>query len=121
MKHSKENPFEKPWTSDQGLDLLDRCMNPLVEELHRIVEKSDKWDGRVESVQVTDATPQAMEVRALISATNSSHAWDLRCQVREKLIDFLQKHYPGSLPKVRAEFIERPGDLSGEQKIAKSH
>ena len=123
-----EKPFQN-WTRTTA-DILGTIfiytdytvpVDAIREELHRIVEKSDKWDGKVESVQVTDTTPQAMEVRALISAANSSYAWDLRCEVREKLISFLQKNYPGSLPKVRAEFLERPGDLSGEQKIAKSH
>lgn len=85
------------------------------EELHRIVKTSENWDGKVESVQVTNATPQTLEVRALVSAANSSDAWNLRCEVREKLIDFLQTNYPNSLPKVRAEFVERTGGLSGEQ------
>jgi hypothetical protein len=35
---------------------------------------------------------------------NSGDAWDLRCLVRGKLIEFLQKSYPGSLPRVRGEF-----------------
>jgi hypothetical protein len=45
-----------------------------------------------------------MQLRALMDARNSSDAWDLRCLVREKLIDFLQKNYPHSLPRLRGEF-----------------
>jgi hypothetical protein len=49
-----------------------------------------------------------MQVRALTSASDSSKAWDLRCYVREKLIQFLQDRYPESLPKVRAEMSGFP-------------
>jgi small-conductance mechanosensitive channel len=73
------------------------------QELRRILESSDKWDGKVCGLQVTNATEHTMELRALMSAADSSKAWDLRCYVREKLIHFLQQRYPGSLPRVRAE------------------
>jgi small-conductance mechanosensitive channel len=74
------------------------------EELHRILKNSEKWDGRVWVLQVTDATERTMELRALMSAPDASSAWDLRCEVREKLIEFIQKKYPDAMPKVRAEF-----------------
>jgi small-conductance mechanosensitive channel len=73
------------------------------QELQRILEESDLWDGRVWSLLVTDSTEHTLELRALVSAANSSKAWDLRCMVRESLIDFLQREYPESLPKVRLE------------------
>jgi hypothetical protein len=38
-----------------------------------------------------------------MDARNSSDAWDLRCLVREKLIEFLQKNHPESLPRYRAD------------------
>jgi hypothetical protein len=38
-----------------------------------------------------------------MDARNSSDAWDLRCLVREKLIEFLQKNFPQSLPRWRGE------------------
>jgi small-conductance mechanosensitive channel len=74
----------------------------LREELDRIVTASPHWDGRVKGLIVTEAREQTLEVRALVSAADASLAWDLRCEVREKLIDFLQREYPASLPKVRA-------------------
>jgi hypothetical protein len=72
-------------------------------QLERIVRESNLWDRKVCGVQVTDASERGIEVRALVSAADSSKAWDLRCEVREKLIAFLQEKYPGSLPRVRAE------------------
>ncbi len=71
--------------------------------LHQILMDSDHWDGKVWGLQVTNSTEQTMELRALMSAKDSGAAWDLRCDVREKLIHWLQQHYPKSLPKVRAE------------------
>ena len=71
--------------------------------LDNILEKTNLWDGKVKSLVVTDTTPQTMEVRVLVSATNSSKLWDLRCYVREQLITFLQKHHPNSLPKTRIQ------------------
>jgi len=47
-----------------------------------------------------------MELRALVSASNSSRAWDLRCAVREGLIEFIRKNYPSSLPRSRVEVLE---------------
>lgn len=73
------------------------------QELHRILKSTDLWDGKVWGVQVTNASEHAMELRALMSASDSSKAWDLRCYVREKLIAFLQEQYPQSLPRTRVE------------------
>ena len=61
------------------------------------------WYGKVWGLQVTDAAEHTLRLRALMSATDSSNAWDLRCHVREKLVAFLQERYPHSLPRVRAE------------------
>ena len=78
-------------------------LEPVRQELTRLLEASKLWDGRVNVLQITDSTEKTMEVRALMSAANSSKAWDLRCHVREKLITFIQQHYPESLPRMRVE------------------
>jgi small-conductance mechanosensitive channel len=70
-------------------------------ELTKIVEKDSNWDGKVNVLQVTNASEKTMELRALVSASDSPSAWDLRVNVREKLIEFLQKTHPESLPKTR--------------------
>ncbi|QJA05394.1 mechanosensitive ion channel [Thermosulfurimonas marina] len=88
------------------------------EELGRILKESPLWDGKVWALQVTEATPQTVELRALMSAPDSSTAWNLRCEVREKLIDFIQRNYPQSLPRVRAELEKiplNPGTLAGKK------
>ncbi len=80
------------------------------EELHRILQSSELWDGNVWNLQVTDAREHTLELRALMSAADSGKAWDLRCYVREKLIAYLQARYPESLPRVRAEVRGFPPD-----------
>ncbi|MEN8202839.1 MAG: mechanosensitive ion channel domain-containing protein [Bacteroidota bacterium] len=75
----------------------------LRKELTRILESDTNWDGKVNVLQVTDATEKTVEVRALMSSPDSSAAWDLRVNVREQLIRFLQQNYPESLPKSRVE------------------
>jgi hypothetical protein len=64
-------------------------------------------------MQITNASSQTIEIRALMSASTSPIAWDLRCLVREKLIVFLQENYPESLPRFKIE-LEK-GDLQKEE------
>jgi len=78
-------------------------VNVVREELHRILKESRYWDGKGWALQVTDSTDRALELRALMSAPNSPDAWELRCEVREKLLGFIQREYPESLPRIRAE------------------
>jgi small-conductance mechanosensitive channel len=73
------------------------------EELNRILDQSELWDRKLRSVQVTDANDRTMLVRALFSAKDSADHWNLRCLVREKLIEYLQRRHPDSLPKTRGE------------------
>lgn len=80
------------------------------QELQRILESSPLWDHQAGGLQVTNASERTIELRALVSASDSSKAWDLRCEVREKLIKFLQDRYPGSLPKDRSETRNLPED-----------
>ena len=77
-------------------------------ELTRILAASSHWDGKVNVLQVTDAKEHSLEVRALASAANASLSWDLRCEIREKLVAFVQRQYPRSLPHLRAMFDGGP-------------
>lgn len=104
------HPFQN-WTRHSA-DLLGHVMlyvdyavplEPLRAELKRVCESSPLWKGEVCVLQATEATEHTLQIRALMDARDSSQAWDLRCLVREKLIEFLQKNYPESLPRYRAE------------------
>ena len=86
------------------------------DKLSEIVKASKNWDGRVINLQVTDAKERTIELRCLMSARNAGRVFDLRCEVREQLVDFLQKHHPGALPRQRSDVAV--SDLPGA-KIAK--
>ncbi len=73
------------------------------EELDRILDSTDLWDGQVKVLQVTETTEHTIQLRALASSRTSPEAWDLRCYVREKMIDWLQENAPEALPRMRAE------------------
>lgn len=78
----------------------DLPLDPLREELARIVKDDPHWDGRVQNIQVTDSKEWYKEIRILVSSTDSSKNWELRVVVREKLIDYINKNYPGSFAKI---------------------
>lgn len=74
----------------------------LRDELKRFVSDRPDWDRKACSVLVTKATEQTLEVRALISAADSSDQWNLRCAVREHMVAYLQQLDGGRyLPKTR--------------------
>lgn len=83
----------------------------LREKLMEVARASPLWDGRVVVLQVSDATKDnTVELRALLSARSAPAAWDLRCEVREKLIAYLQEEYPRALPRTRQEIVSRGHD-----------
>jgi len=103
-----EKPFQN-WTRD-GSALIGTVMiyvdyrapvGIVREKFTAILKQSDKWDGKVAALQVTDFKEGTMELRCLMSARSGGLAFDLRCEVREKLIDFLQKEHPKALPHSR--------------------
>ncbi len=73
------------------------------QRLHEILAASPDWDTKVWNLQVTGLGPSTMQLRALMSSTDSSSSWSLQCEVREKLVEFLQLHHPGALPRLRSE------------------
>ncbi len=78
-------------------------LEPIRREAQRLCEASKDWDRRVCLVQVTDANERGMQLRVLVSSASSGPNFDLRCRVREGLIDFIQREYPAALPRVRSD------------------
>jgi small-conductance mechanosensitive channel len=70
--------------------------------LQTIIEASALWDRRFWNLQVSDASERTMQLRILATAADASKSWDLRCEIREKFIAFVQSAYPQSLPQLRA-------------------
>ncbi|MCK5860219.1 MAG: mechanosensitive ion channel [Abyssibacter sp.] len=79
-------------------------MQPLREEITRLCKASEYWDGDLAILQVIDSTEHAVRVRALVTAPDGPRTWELRCAVREGLIDFIQRDHPGYLPRLRTQW-----------------
>ncbi|ANW00853.1 mechanosensitive ion channel protein MscS [Bradyrhizobium icense] len=76
-------------------------------KLNEIVAENPRWDRRIVNLQVTDATADTIQLRALVSAATSAAAWDLRCEVREDLIEFVNTKMPECLPRRRQQLVDR--------------
>jgi small-conductance mechanosensitive channel len=116
-----ENPFQN-WTRESsaliGTVMIYLDYSVPVDAIRRKVEEiaqgSKLWDRRVVNIAVTDFREAVMEIRILVSASNSGRTFDLRCEVREKLIDFIQSEYPAALPRMRAVMNEPPARAQRE-------
>jgi small-conductance mechanosensitive channel len=102
-------PYEN-WTREQAALLgtveldLDWSVDTeaMRKKLDDILTETAKWDGRANVLQVTDATNNLVRVRALVSARDAPTLWDLRCLVRERLVNWVRTHEPDSKPRIRA-------------------
>jgi small-conductance mechanosensitive channel len=106
-----EKPFQN-WTRETsrliGTAMLyvdyEAPMDRLRAELERICKASPLWDGDVVNLQVTDVTDRVAQVRCLASARSAPVAFDLRCEIREKMLAFMRDQCPEALPQDRLNF-----------------
>ncbi|GAA2076619.1 mechanosensitive ion channel [Pseudolysinimonas kribbensis] len=120
-----QNPFEN-WTrtSSQLLGAvefdLDWRVSPgrMRAELDRILDDASLWDHRAKVLQVTDAVGGYVHVRVLVTARDAAALFDLRCLVRERLVDWLQRETPEALPTQRVE-VEREHATSARRRSGK--
>jgi small-conductance mechanosensitive channel len=111
-----EKPFQN-WTRDTAsligviaLHVDYRADVPRIRRwLEGAVKESQLWDGAVVNLQVIDADSRTIELRALVSARNAPQSWDLRCEMRERLIAFIRDEMPEALPRERAILIPQGG------------
>ncbi len=105
-----ENPFEN-WTKATA-DILGWVflevdftadVAALRSHLERVVAAERAWDGKVVVLQVTNLSPDSMQLRALVSSPDSSRSWDLQCAIREQMMEFLRTQHPEWLPRRRLE------------------
>jgi small-conductance mechanosensitive channel len=91
------------------------------EQLRMILERSQLWDRRSWNLQVTDIGKDAVELRALMTARDAGTAWDLRCEVREELLKFLQQGLQSGLPRRRIDVMENRIEAYAEQLAHGNH
>lgn len=103
-----EKPFEN-WTRDADtlqnnfsfyVDYM-QPIQPLRDELTRILKDSSHWDGRINKIEVANVSERSVQLKIQISAINADEFSDLRAEVREKLLDFIREHYPNNFPSLR--------------------
>jgi small-conductance mechanosensitive channel len=121
LSYFMEKPFQN-WTR-QSSELIGTVflyldytapVERIRQRLNEIVKNSNRWDGKVANLQVSDCKTSTIELRALVSARDSGALWDLRCEVREQLIAFLQQQFPNALPRQRTA-VELPANTFAEQ------
>jgi small-conductance mechanosensitive channel len=108
-----ENPFQN-WTRNSSqlhqpvylFTDFTMPLQPLRDEVQRVVEEAPEWDGRTATVVVVDATERAMKLRVLVSARHAGAAFDLGCKVREALFALLARDYPQHLPSSRQRWAD---------------
>ena len=76
--------------------------------LETVVTANPRWDRRFFNLQVTDMKPDAIEVRALVTAKDAAIAFDLRCDVREAMLAYIRDEMPEAMPRRRYEPVESP-------------
>ncbi|WP_394160711.1 mechanosensitive ion channel family protein [Galactobacter valiniphilus] len=98
-------PFEN-WSRNSselnGNVLMDLNWNAPVDRIrHRVtqlLEASDLWDGRTGTTQVTGAEGGIIKLTITISARNSGDLYNLKNEIREKIVAELQAKHPSALP-----------------------
>jgi small-conductance mechanosensitive channel len=127
LSYFLDHPFQN-WTRTSG-DLLAYAyiyvdytapIDEIRAELRRICESTPLWKGGLCVLHVNNASEQTLELRALVDVRNAGNGYDIRALMREKLIAFLQKNYPESLPKYRGEFKNSSPEQFPERVVGES-
>lgn len=116
-----EKPFQN-WTRTSA-DILGSVflhvdysfpVEAIREETTRLLQGREEWDEDCNVVHVTNIGEKTKEVRVLVGCDNSPEAWELRCFLREKLIDFCCEKYPEHLShlKIRHDNLDWKQELS---------
>lgn len=110
LSYFEEKPFENLSHNEFGLKgivTLFTDYNTQIEKLRQalttILQESPLWDGNANSLQVIEVTENNIQLRAVVSAKTPGDLWNLRCEVREKLIIFIQQNPGTILPKSRVQ------------------
>jgi small-conductance mechanosensitive channel len=107
-------PFQN-WTR-RGSELLgsieldlDWTVSPgeMREHLAAVLQADPLWDRRSSSLQITDATGGHVRVRIVVTASSAGALWDLRCNVREAMVEWLHEKHQEALPRTRVSMIEQ--------------
>ena len=106
-------PFQN-WTRNSSellgsieLD-LDWRVSPAAmrQHLEVVLDNTDIWDGRASVLQVTDAVGGFVRVRILVTAIDAPTLFDLRCYVREEMVEWIHTQDPAGMPRTRVQMVD---------------
>lgn len=116
LAYFNEKPFQNLSHIESGLKgtvIFFTDFSVSIEHIRQVLtatlEKSSFWDKKTNSLQVVDMNENCMQLRAVVGAKNNADLWNLRCEVREKLIQYLQKNSSANFPKrkIRLENLNK--------------
>ncbi|QYU68990.1 mechanosensitive ion channel [Leptolyngbya sp. 15MV] len=82
---------------------------PIRVEFLRFVGAHPLWDGRTASLLMTESRTETIELRLAMSARTIGDLFDLRCAVREHMIEWLRSEMPEALIRQRIEIEPAAG------------
>jgi small-conductance mechanosensitive channel len=86
------------------------------DKLRDLLRECPAWDGRAYGLDVTDTTPNTMQIRALMTAKDADDIWTVRVTVREGMIRWLAAEHPYALPRVNtADAVLPPNRRNGHR------
>lgn len=87
------------------------------QKFDELLRNDEDWDGETQpSIQVTAATEETLELRALCSASDPSTAWSLHCRMREGLVRYIRDLDSGQfLPRQRVMLLDRRSEQHDTQ------
>ncbi len=115
-----EKPFQN-WTH-ASKDLLGTIffyvdyqlpIEPIRQKFYEYLQANELglWNEHTGLLQVTDIKGSTVELRMLVSADDPDKLFDLRCDIREKMLYTIQQSYPEGLPKLRIESPAPPRSI----------
>lgn len=90
-------------------------ITPIREEFMRCAAEHPLCDQRSAEALMTNAYPESVELRLAVSAATIADLWQLRCDVREHMLDWLRREMPEALIRHR---LEVPGGHPKAEEVA---
>ncbi|MHB1948828.1 MAG: mechanosensitive ion channel family protein, partial [Gammaproteobacteria bacterium] len=81
-------------------------LEPLREELERILRESLFWNGKTKNLLINKLDDASVEIRVQVSTNQSEKLSLFRSEIREGFLNFMRENYPQFLPKTRQIGIE---------------
>lgn len=89
-------------------------IGPIRAEFERFIALQPEWDRRGASLLMTEARPESIELRMTVTSATIADLWELRCKLREHMLDWLRREMPDALIRHRLTVGEDVQAAAGE-------